>query len=113
MKLPNADRAIVDETKVRDYLLSPEHPVGRFKARVFRAAGYRREEWQRLQNDLRLLARIVDVRQDGDVRFGQRFVGAGPLQTPTGRLLPVVTVWLIPSPGHAPRLITAYPADEP
>ena len=43
MKLPNAARAIVDEAKVRDYLLSPEHPVGRFKARVFRAAGYERD----------------------------------------------------------------------
>ena len=44
MKLPNADAATVDDAKVRDYLLSPEHPVGRFKARVFRSAGYRREE---------------------------------------------------------------------
>ena len=29
MKLPNAQNAIVDERKVREYLLSPSHPVGR------------------------------------------------------------------------------------
>jgi hypothetical protein len=40
MKLPGADRAIVDAAKVRDYLLSPEHPVGRFKAVFFGALGY-------------------------------------------------------------------------
>jgi hypothetical protein len=35
MKLPNGDRAMVHEAKVRDYLLSTDHPIGRFKARVF------------------------------------------------------------------------------
>ena len=42
MLLPGADRAIVDAAKVRDYLLSPEHPVGRFKAVFFGALGYTR-----------------------------------------------------------------------
>jgi len=31
--LPNPERAFVAPNKVRDYLLSPSHPVGRFKAR--------------------------------------------------------------------------------
>ena len=33
MLLPNAQGAIIDEAKLRDYLLSEVHPVGRFKAR--------------------------------------------------------------------------------
>jgi hypothetical protein len=41
--LPNADRAIVPEAKVRDYLLSNAHPVGRFKAVFFIALGYSAE----------------------------------------------------------------------
>jgi len=40
VKLPNADRVRIDERKVRGYLLSPSHPVGRFKARVFAALGF-------------------------------------------------------------------------
>jgi hypothetical protein len=35
MKLPNADRAVVEIEKLRDYCLSSSHPRGRHKARVF------------------------------------------------------------------------------
>lgn len=37
-QLPNADRAILDIRKLEDYCLSPSHPRGRHKARVFRDA---------------------------------------------------------------------------
>ena len=37
-RLPNSDRAIVDLRKIEDYCLSPVHPRGRHKARVFREA---------------------------------------------------------------------------
>ena len=50
--LPNAALATVDPAKVRDYLLSPAHPIGRFKATVFFALGYTREDWPRLRDDL-------------------------------------------------------------
>ncbi|GJG85381.1 hypothetical protein tb265_05620 [Gemmatimonadetes bacterium T265] len=43
MKLPNAERAVVDPAKVRDYLLSPDHPVGESKARFFATLGLTRE----------------------------------------------------------------------
>jgi len=109
MRLPDAERAVVEDAKVRDYLLAPEHPVGRFKARVFAAAGYHALHWKRLQADLRLLAQSVDVTLARTDAFGRHFVGAGALAAPSGRPLPVVTVWLISSAGAAPRLITAYP----
>lgn len=109
MKLPGASRAIVDEAKVRDYLLSPEHPVGRFKARVFAAAGYNRDSWERLRHDLLALAIAIDVTETTNDRFGARFVGTGTLIGPVGKPLPVVTVWLISSQGDPPRLITVYP----
>jgi hypothetical protein len=35
MNLPAADRALIQPEKLRDYLLSTEHPVGRFKAAFF------------------------------------------------------------------------------
>jgi hypothetical protein len=38
MKVPNADRAIVDIRKLTDYCLSYEHPRGRHKAQVFQSA---------------------------------------------------------------------------
>jgi hypothetical protein len=38
MKLPNAERAVVDIRKLRDYCLNPTSPRGQTKARVFSAA---------------------------------------------------------------------------
>ena len=110
VKLPFAKHAIVDASKVRDYLLSLEHPVGRFKARVFGAIGYHRNDWSRLQRDLLALATTLDVQLTESTEHGQRFVGTGNLIGPNGSLLPVTTVWIIRSREAAPRFITAYPA---
>lgn len=38
MKLPNADQAVGDMRKLRDYCLNADHPRGRHKARVFKSA---------------------------------------------------------------------------
>jgi hypothetical protein len=38
MRLPNADKAVVEIDKLLDYSLNLNHPVGKHKARVFRAA---------------------------------------------------------------------------
>jgi hypothetical protein len=110
MKLPHGNRPIVDDAKVQDYLLSPDHPIGRFKARVFGAVGYQRSDWQRLRDDLTTLAAVGDAELNHADAFGQRWVTRGELPSPSGRLLRVVAVWLIPSEGAVPRLITAYPA---
>jgi hypothetical protein len=43
MKLPEAQRAVIAPAKIRDYLFSTSHPVGRFKAPFFDSLGlYRR-----------------------------------------------------------------------
>ena len=70
MKLPGADHAIVDGAKVRDYLLSPAHPVGRFKTVFFGTLGYTRDQWQRLQKDLLKLGRSGTAEQGQKSPFG-------------------------------------------
>ena len=35
MKLPNAENAVIDIVKLRDYSLNPRHPEGKHKARAF------------------------------------------------------------------------------
>ncbi len=37
-RLPNLEKATIDIRKLRDYVLNPNHPEGRHKARVFLAA---------------------------------------------------------------------------
>ncbi len=43
---PNADRAVSDADKLRGYVLSSAHPIGRFKAAFFRKPGYSGENWE-------------------------------------------------------------------
>jgi hypothetical protein len=45
MRIPGAARAVVDDAKIRDYLLSPEHPIGGPKARFFKSLGFSRNDW--------------------------------------------------------------------
>jgi hypothetical protein len=109
MKLPSADRAYVDPIKVRDYLLSPIHRVGRFKAAVFATAGYRRTGWSRLRRDLEAIARVGDARPLAWSVYGRKFAINGILHGPNGRALAIVSVWMIRRGESFPRFVTAYP----
>ena len=109
MKLPGADRAIVEEAKVRDYLLSPEHPVGRFKAAFFASMGYTRQSWELLEQDLVSIATSEEATLGQPNSFGQKYEVRGRIEGPTGRRFEVVTVWIVLNGEAAPRFVTAYP----
>jgi len=111
MQLPGAERAVVEPVKVRDYLLSFEHPVGRSKAHFFAALGFERDRWPELQIALHSLAQTGVAELGLATEFGQKYVVRGILVGPTGRRAHVESVWMIPLGGDTPRLITAYPGD--
>ena len=48
-KLPAATAAVVDDRKVREYLLSARHPQNGGKAMLFGAFGFDAECWLRLK----------------------------------------------------------------
>lgn len=109
--IPNADRATIDPAKLRDYLLSPTHPIGRFKARFFTALGFTPDHWEELAEALR----IQHLTQDGQPAIqtaqGQKYTVRAILNGPTGQSAVVVSVWFVPTDGDAPRFVTAYPGD--
>ena len=107
--LPAVERAHIDPAKVRDYLLSPVHPVGRFKAVVFQALGYKAEEWETLRDDLLAVARMTEAVPGQASPFGQKYEVSGTLCGPNGRDAKFTSVWLVPADGEAPRFITAFP----
>jgi hypothetical protein len=75
MKLPNPQRAIVDIEKLRDYWLSPVHPRGRHKARVFAAAlGVTVDEAEVLRDALLAAAKETEARAADSDEYGQRYV---------------------------------------
>jgi hypothetical protein len=111
MKLPGADQAIVDGAKVRDYLLSLEHPIGRFKAAFFGSLGYTRNQWQRLRQDLLQLGQSGTVEQGQESAFGQKYEVRGILEGPSGGRADIVTVWIVLNGEESPRFVTAFPGE--
>ena len=75
MKLPNAERAIVDLRKLRDYCLSLEHPRGRHKARVFESVlGLTAAHAQELRDILLTAAQSEQAAPTEHDDYGQRYV---------------------------------------
>ena len=109
MSLPNADRAIVDPAKIRDYLLAMAHPVGRFKARFFASLGYAAAQWELLRDDVLAVGRSGSVCNETATNYGRVFEVDGILNAPSGRSVAVRTVWIIRTEEDFPRLVTAFP----
>jgi len=108
LKLPGADKVEIDERKVRGYLLSRSHPVGRFKARVFAALGFDEAAWPAFVAELRRIALEGEVDEVTDFEFGRKYTVPGELKGPVGSAQ-VLTVW-IQLKGHPEvRLVTVRP----
>ncbi len=110
MPLPNANNAEVPSEKLRNYLLSPSHPVGRFKARFFWSIGYTLENSEALSEALLEIARTGEVEEVGSP-YGAKFPVIGDLTGPTGARVAVVTIRISASDNVAPRFIAASPLE--
>src|SRR5262245_8250350 len=109
MKLPNGQRAIVDERKVREYLVSPSHPIGRFKAPFFARLGFGPGKWRELAVAIGQIAATGDAELADENEYGRKYVISGVLAGPSGRSSEVVTVWILKIGTDIPRLVTVYP----
>lgn len=111
MKLPAAERAFIAPAKIRDYLLSTSHPVGRFKAPFFASLGYTSANWRRLEQDLLTVAVSGDAELGKKSPYGQKYEIRGILTGPSGRSAGVLTVWIILFGGDMPQFVTAFPEE--
>ena len=109
MRLPNAEQATVDEAKLRDYLLSASHPVGRFKAAYFSRLGFRAENWTELRDRLLALAREGEAELVGSTEYGDKYLIHGTLTSQRGDSSEVSTIWIVSREDDKPRLVTVYP----
>jgi hypothetical protein len=110
LRLPNADRAIIEEAKLRLYFLSPTHPVGRFKAAYFANLGYTEANWRQLELDLRQQHLSQPAAPGQESPFGQKYEIRAALRGPLGRIAPIASIWIILAGEEVPRLVTLYPA---
>lgn len=109
MRLPNADQAIFDPRKVRDYLLSLEHPVGRFKAHFFTQLGFASQRWQDLRDQLQSVALGGDAERSEKTDYGQKYIVRGTIFGMAGKQAKVLTVWIVLHGEEVSRFVTAYP----
>jgi hypothetical protein len=109
MKLPSRETAYVPPPKLVNYLLSPSHPVGGPKARFFRSAGFDETNVASLEQALIDIARSEDVTEVEQTGHGTKYAVEGDIQTPSGGVRRIRTVWIIDAGQTRPRFVTAYP----
>jgi hypothetical protein len=107
--LPRADIAVISVEKLRDYILSRTHPVGRFKAAFFERLGYSQDDWQTLAVDLRRQHLPMPAERVDSNTFGSKYRIDALIVGPAGRSAMVVSVWIVLAYEEAPRLVTLYP----
>jgi hypothetical protein len=108
MRLPNAERALVDLDKLRDYCLNPAHPRGRHKARVFASAlgvTARKAAW--LRTAFLQAARTGDAIPGAADAHGRRYHLDTSIIGPKGTAL-VRTTWIVRMGEDFPRLTSCY-----
>jgi hypothetical protein len=108
MKLPNPESAVVDLAKLRDYCLSPEHPRGRHKARMFAAVlGFTAKDAEELQRALLSAAHTHEAFPMGGDDYGQRYAVDFPMDGSDGPAA-IRSLWMVRHGENFPRLITCY-----
>lgn len=100
---------LVPREKLTEYLLNPQHPVGRGKATFFMALGFSRQNPEALAQALIAQARGAPERVVQPAPEGEKLVYIGPLPTPSGKRPWVVSVWYLEKGRDTARLVTAYP----
>jgi hypothetical protein len=107
-RLPHADRAVLDIRKIEEYCLSPAHPRGRHKARVFREAlGPAQNDAQWLRQALLDGLRQNEATEVAKDDFGRRFRVDIRLAR-HGKRAVVRTVWMTRSGEQVPRFVTCW-----
>jgi filamentous hemagglutinin len=111
VQLP-ANDAVIEPAKLRDYLLSHQHPDGRGKAMYLARLGYNRADWPHLERDLRAQILTLDARLAGESRWGVKYEILGTLTGPNGRAAVIRSIWIVVHGDARPRLVTLVPWEE-
>jgi Domain of unknown function (DUF6883) len=108
MKLPNAQDAVVDLKKLTDYLLNPDHPRGKHKARVLEAkCGITVDHADLLRRELIEVAKQAEAKPTRTDTDGRRFVLEWNISGPRGTAT-LVTAWIVRAGENFPRFVSAY-----
>jgi len=113
MKLPNAEKAVVDLTKLSNYSLNPNHPEGKHKARVFRSVGLGRNDAERLRQLILEAILVAEATEEEPTDYGRRFVVDFMFRIDEEfkfvlSLIKIRTAWIIRNDEDFPRLTSCF-----
>lgn len=108
MLIPNAENAVVDIRKLRNYCLNPEHDAGKHKARLFLSIlGMTADNAEELRQSLLKVVK-KEARLGRRDEFGQRYILDFTLEW-QDRSATIRSGWIIEHDSDIPKLITCYP----
>ena len=107
-RIPNADRAVLGLRKIADYCLSPVHPRGRHKARVFHDAfELNREDAAWLRTALLDGLHRCEAMELSTDDLGNRWRVDVPVMRHNKSVV-VRTLWIVRSGEQLPRFVTCW-----
>ena len=108
MKLPNAEHAIIDKGKIRDYCLNHDHPRGKHKARIFQSVlGMTVDDAETLISEIKNRVQEYECQVGEQDDFGQRYTVDMPIENSPFEAV-IRTGWIIKRNEISPRLTTCY-----
>src|SRR5829696_3465335 len=107
--LPETQHAVIELTKVVDYLFNPAHPDNGGKAAFFLGWGFVAADWEAFDKAVREMISAAPVADRVESDWGTKYVVEWTLTAPNGITPMVRTVWIVDQGATWPRLVTAYP----
>ena len=105
----SANVRIDTEGKLKGYALNPEHPTGKHKARVFKAAlGFTQEDAENLERQIREQVKVCEWKESKKTDFGKKYTVDVKVLGNNGKTATVRTGWIIGVNESSPRLTSAY-----
>jgi hypothetical protein len=112
MMLPNAENAIVEVERLREYSLNPHHPQGNYKARTFLGKlGIGRNDAELLRSLVLEAILTAEVIEQEPTAYGRRLVVDFEVERGTGFVRHkalVRTTWIVRSNEDFPRMTTCF-----
>ena len=109
MLIPNAENAVVDIRKLRDYCLNLEHDDGKHKARLFSSIlGMTADNAEELRQILLEVVKVQEAQLGRGDEFGQRYTLDFTVEW-QNRSATLRSGWIIEHGSEIPKLTTCYP----
>jgi hypothetical protein len=108
MLLPNYQQATIDLQKLRNYVLNENHPVGKYKAKVFKAVLFiTSEDAELLRTKILEKLSLSEAMEKSSDNYGKRYTVDLIIRN-LDREAVVRTAWIILKQESTPKLITCY-----